>query len=189
MQTIEAGALKRGQVLLLEGVPYAVEEAHGVGTAQTRRKVHTRLRNMLKGLHVERVFAEDERVPLAEMEQRNVQFSYVDGNRYVFLDTETYDELALDADRVGERRWFLKENEEYRALFLEGVLLDIVLPDNLPMRVVSTAPPQKGGSDATWKPATLEGGLEIMVPLFIAPGETVRVDTQTRKYLRKESGE
>ncbi|MCX7886963.1 MAG: elongation factor P [Verrucomicrobiae bacterium] len=189
MQTIEAGELKRGQVLMLDGVPHVVEEFHAVGTAKTKRKIHTRLRNLLKGLHAERAFSEDDRLPVAELEQRSVQFSYRDGERFVFLDTESYEELSLSTGQIGERKWFLKENEEYKALFLEGKLLEVVLPDTIPMKVETTAAPQRGGSDAAWKPATLEGGLEIMVPLFIAPGEVVRVDTQTKKYVRKETAE
>ncbi|MCX7887076.1 MAG: elongation factor P [Verrucomicrobiae bacterium] len=189
MQTIEARELKRGQVLMLDGGPHMVEEFYAVGTAKTKRKIHTRLRNLQKGLHVERAFSEDDRIPVAELEQRVVQFSYRDGERFVFLDTVSYEELALSASQIGDRKWFLKENAEYKALFLEGKLLEIVLPDTVPMKVETTAAPQRGGSDAAWKPATLEGGLEIMVPLFIGPGEVVRVDTQTRKYIRKETSE
>lgn len=172
---------------MLDGVPHVVEEFHAVGTAKTKRKIHTRLRNLLKGLHVERAFSEDDRIPAAELEQRTVQFSYRDGDRFVFLDTASYDELSLTAEQIGERHWFLKENDEYKALFLEGKLLEVVLPETMPMKVEATAAPQRGGSDAAWKSATLEGGLEIMVPLFIGPGEVIRVDTQTRKYVRKET--
>ena len=76
---------------------------------------------------------------------------------------------------------------EYRALLLEGRLLDIVLPPNVTLEIVDTAPPIRGGSDATWKPAKLDTGLEIMVPLFIASGEKIHVDTATRKYAGRES--
>lgn len=108
---------------------------------------------------------------------------------HAFLDAETFEEFDLHADQLGERRWFLKENEEYKALLLDGKLLDIVFPPQQALKIVETAPPIRGGSDSTWKPAKLETGLEIMVPLFIANGETVRVDTATKKYSGKESGE
>jgi Elongation factor P, C-terminal len=85
-------------------------------------------------------------------------------------------------------RWFIKGNEEYRAVFLEGKPLDVVLPPQVTLRVIETVPAQKGGSDSNWKPARLEGGLEIMVPLFIETGDSVRVETSGRKYLGKESG-
>jgi elongation factor P len=172
-------------VLMLDGAPQIVEELHITGTAQTKHKIHARMRHLKTGRIVERSFTETERLPVAELVHRRAQFSYQQGDRFVFLDSETFEELVLTADQIGERKWFLKENEEYRTLHLEGKLLDIVLPPSMPLKIVETAPPIRGGSDSTWKPAKLETGLEIMVPLFLAPGEVVRVDTQERKYLGK----
>ncbi len=187
MQSIVATEFKRGKVLLLEGAPYIVEDFHHTGAAKQKPKVHARLRNLRSGHHVERVFAEAERIPLMELEGRRVQFSYQQGDRFVFLDSATFEELDLNSEQIGERHWFLKENEEYTAWFLEGKLLEIELPDSVPLRVEQTAAPQRGGSDGAWKPAKLECGLEILVPLFIAPGDVVRVDVRQRKYLRKEA--
>ena len=93
----------------------------------------------------------------------------------------------MSNEQLGERRWFLKENEEYKALLLDGSLLDIVLPPQVPLKVVDTAPPVRGGSDSVWKEAKLETGLQIMVPLFIGKGETIRVDTATKKYVGRET--
>jgi elongation factor P len=183
MQTILPSEFKRGMVLLLDGAPQVLEEFHVTGTAQTRHKLHCRLRQLKTGRLSDRTFAENERVPLAEVQHRRVTFSYKQGDTYVFLDAETYDELSLTEELVGDRRFFLKENDELRALMLEGKLLDIVLPGQVTLKIVETAPAIRGGSDATWKPARLETGLEIMVPLFIENGETLRVDTQTRKYV------
>jgi len=187
MQTILPAEFRHGMVLLLDGQPHRIEDFHTAGTAQSKHKLHTRLRNLKTGRHVERAFADSERVAAAELEQRAVQFSYAQGDRYVFLDAQTFDELTLTAEQIGARRDFLRENEEYRALLLEGELLDIELPDQIRMRVASTAAPQRAAQQSTLKPATLEGGLEIMVPLFIAPGDVIRVDTRTRKYLGKET--
>ncbi len=189
MQTVLPSEFKKGMVLLLDGVPQVIEDFHTTGTAQTRHKLHTRLRNLRTGRVVERMFGENERTPVADLQHRTVQFSYQQGDTYVFLDAETFEEVQLSREQVGERRWFLKENEEYRALFLDGRLLDIVLPPSVTLEITDTAPPIRGGSDATWKPATLETGLEIMVPLFLARGERVRVDTQSRRYLGKDTGE
>ena len=188
MQTILPSEFKRGTSILLEGVPHFVEDFHVSGTAQTRHKLHVRLRNLKTGRLIDRIFADNERVGLAEVQHRRVQFSYQQGGTYVFLDAETFEELNLATDQVGDRRWLLKENDECKALLLEGKLLDIVLPLQVILRVVDTAPPQKGGSDAAWKTAKLETGLELMLPLFIAKGDLIRVDTQTRKYLGKETG-
>ncbi|MBI2927268.1 MAG: elongation factor P [Verrucomicrobia bacterium] len=189
MQTVLPSEFKRGMVLMLDGAPHFLEDFHVAGSAQSKHKLHTRLRNLKTGRLTDHVFTDNDRVAVAALEHRRVQFSYRQGDRFVFMDAESFDEVVLTAEQIGERHWFLKENEEYRALALEGRLLDIALPPTVPLQIVETAPAQGGGSDAAWKPATLETGLEIMVPLFIDKGEVVRVDTAARKYLGKESGE
>ncbi len=189
MRTILPSEFKRGMALMLDNAPHSIEEFHVSGTAQTKHKLHTRLRNLKTNRVVDRVFAENERVALAELESRRVQFSYKQGDTYAFLDAATFEELDLTEEQVGDRRFLLKADEEYRALLLDGRLLDIVLPLHVPLKVVETAPPIRGGSDSTWKEAKLETGLEIMVPLFIAKDDVVRVDTATRKYAGKETSE
>lgn len=182
MHTVLTSEFKRGLVLMLDGMPQIIEEFHTSGTAQTRHKLHVRLRQLKSGRFSERVFSDNERILVADLQYRRVQFSYQQAGQYVFLDVETFDEWTLPAEIIGDRHWFLKENEEYKAMLLEGKLLDILLPPSVPLMVVETAPPQSGGSDSAWKPARLETGLEITLPLFIAKDETVRVDTATRKY-------
>ena len=188
MQTVLPSEFKRMMVLMLESGPHVIEEFHVSGTAQTRHKLHTRLRHLKTGHMIERVFADNERVPVVQLETRHITYSYSKGGLHVFLDAETFDELDISDEQLGERRWFLKENLEYKAMLIEGRLLDIVLPPQIPLKVVDTAPTVRGGSDSTWKEAKLDTGLEIMVPLFIAKGETIRVDTAAKKYAGKESG-
>jgi elongation factor P len=187
MQTVLPEEFKRGMLLLLDNMPHYLEDFHTSGTAQTRHKLHVRLRNLKTGRLVDRTFAENERVPVGQLEHRLVQFSYKQGDTYAFLDTKTFEEVNLSTEQAGDRRWFFKENEEYKALFLEGNLIDIVLPPQVTLLVADTAPPSRGGSDTAWKEATLETGLELMVPLFIAKGEMIRVDTQERKYAGKSN--
>ena len=187
MQTVLPDEFKRGMLLLLDNMPHFLEDFHTSGTAQTRHKLHVRLRNLKTGRVFDRTFAENERVPVGQLEHRLVQFSYKQGDTYAFVDTKTFEEMNLPAELAGERRWFIKENEEYKALFLEGNLIDIVLPPQVALLVVDTAPPSRGGVDNAWKEAKLETGLEIMVPLFIAKGEMIRVDTQERKYAGKSN--
>ncbi len=189
MQTVLPSEFKRGMVLMLDGAPQVIDDFHVSGTAQTRHKLHVRLRHLKTGRFIDRQFADNERVPLADLVNRAVTFSYQQGDAYVFLDAETFEELNLTAEQVGERRWFLQENEEYRAILLDGRLLDIVLPPQAALRITDTAPPIRGGSDSTWKPAKLDTGLEIMVPLFLDRGDRVRVDTATRKYAGKDTSE
>jgi elongation factor P len=187
MQTVLPSEFKRMMVLMLEGGPHVIEESHVSGTAQTRHKLHTRLRHLTTGRVVDRVFADNERVPIAQLQTRRITSSYTKGGMHIFLDTETYDELEISDEQLGERRWFLKENGEYKAMLLEGRLLDIILPPQVPLKVVDTAPPFRGGSDSTWKEAKLETGLKILVPLFIAKGETIQVSTANRKYAGKDT--
>jgi elongation factor P len=185
VQTALPIEFKRGQVLLLDGIPHVIEELRVSGTAKTKHKLHAFVRNLHSGHVFERTFPDNERVPTAELEFRRVTFSYSQGDRFTFLDADTFEELPLTGEQLGDRRFFLKENVEYRALFLEGRLLDIVLPDTMTLKVLETAPAQHGGGDSTWKPAHMEGGLTVMVPLFIASGEALLIDTKTRKYAGK----
>ncbi len=186
MQTILPSEFKRMMVLMLDGSPYVIEDLHTSGTAQTRHKLHTRLRQLKTGHIIDRVFAENERVALAPLETRRATYSYSVGDTHVFIDAETFDEFEFSNQQLGERRCFLKENEEYKALLLDGRLMDIVIPPQIPLKVVDTAAPIRGGSDSAWKEAKLETGLQIMVPLFIAKGETIRVDTSAKKYAGRE---
>ena len=189
MQTILPAEFKRLMVLMVDGSPHVIEDMHTSGTAQTRHKLHTRLRHLKTGHIIERVFAENERVAVAPLETRRVTYSYAQADRRVFIDAETFDEYEFSDEQLGERRWFLKENEEYKALLLDGRLLDIVFPAYIRLKVVDTAAPTRGGLDSAWKEARLETGLQIMVPLFIAKAETIRVDTATKKYAGREASE
>ncbi len=185
MQTALPTEIKRGQVLLFDAVPHVVEELRVAGTAKTKHKLHALVRNLHSGHVFERTFADNERVATTELEYRRVGYSYNQGDEFIFLDAATFEELPLTAVQLGDRKYFLKENEEYRALFLEGRLLDIVLPDTMELAVLETAPAQHGGGDSAWKTALMEGGLSIMVPLFVASGSKLLVDTKTRKYVGK----
>src|SRR4051794_40470447 len=115
METILPTEFKRQMVLMLDGSPYVFEEMKTSGTAQTRHKLHTHLRHLTTGRLIERVFAENERVPVAQLETRRVSYSYAKADMHVFSDTETFDEFEFSNEQLGERRWFLKENEEYKA--------------------------------------------------------------------------
>ncbi len=187
MNTVLPTEIKRGMVLMLEGVPHIVEDFHLTGTAQTKHKIHSKLRNLKSGRILERVFTENERIGVADLSYRKVTYSYKNGDEYVFTDTESFDEYTLTKDQIGDRHWFLKEDVEYKALLLDGKFVDIVLPPTIPLKVIETGPAIRGGSDAAWKPATVETGLELMVPLFIEKDEVIRIDTTDKKYVGKES--
>lgn len=188
MQTIPPAEFKRGMVLMIDGVPHVLEDFHATGTAKFKQKLHARLRHLATGRILERTFADNEEIAVAEVEYRKAQFSYVQGDTYVFMDSETYEPIELPASQIGDRRWFVKESEEYKTLFLDGRLVDLEIPGQVVLQVAETGPAQRGSSDSTWKPAKLETGFEIMVPLFIETGDRIRVDTAERKYAGKEGG-
>ena len=174
-------------VLMVDGAPHVVEDMHTSGTAQTRHRLHSRLRHLTNGRLIERVFAENERVLVAPLETRRVTYSYAKADIHVFIDIQTFDEFEFSEEQLGEQRLFLKENEEYKVLLLDGKQLGIVLPPLIELAVAETAPPTSGGVAASWKEAKFETGLQIMVPLFIANGDIIRIDTAEKKYLGKES--
>ncbi|HOX03607.1 MAG TPA: elongation factor P [Candidatus Paceibacterota bacterium] len=187
MQTILPSEFKRQMVVILDGGPHIVEDMHVSGTAQTRHKLHTRLRHLKSGRIIERVFAENERVPVAQLETRRVTFSFAKGDIQVFLDSETFEEYEFGNEQLGDRRWFVHESQEYKVLRLDGQPIDLVVPSQVALEVVDTAPPSRGGSDSAWKEAKLETGLQVMAPLFIANGDRIRIDTATKKYAGKET--
>ena len=189
MQTLLPSEFKRQMILMIDGSPHIIEDMHTSGTAQTRHRLHTRLRHLQTGRIIERVFAENERVAVAALETRRATYSYAKADVRVFIDIETFDEFEFSDEQLGERQGFLKENEEYKALLLDGRVIDIVLPGQIPLKVVETAPPSRGGLESSWKEAKLETGLLVMVPLFIAQGETIRVDTGSKKYVGREGVE
>ena len=187
MQTILPSEFKRQMVVMLDGSPHVIEDMHTSGTAQTRHKLHTRLRHLTTGRVIDRVFAENERVPVAPLETRRATYSYAQGDTRIFADIETFDEFEFSNEQLAERLWFLKENEEYKVLRLDGRLLDIVLPPQISLKVVDTAPASRTALNSSWKEAKLETGLQIMVPLFVANGDILRVDTTEKKYLGKDT--
>jgi elongation factor P len=187
MQSVMSSEFKRAMVIMLDGVPQIIEEFHAAGTAQTRHRLHVRLRNLKTGRLTERTFGDNERYPVAALSRRRVQFSYKQADSCIFTDDETFEEFELSNEQIGDRMGFIKENMEGTAMILDGKLLDIDFPSQVALRVVETGPSQRGGSEASWKEARLETGLEIMVPLFIAKDDVVRVDTATKKYLGKDN--
>lgn len=189
VQTVLPSEFKRGMVLMLDGAPHVIEEFHIAGTAQTRHRMHARLRRLKGAGMIDRVFNEGERVPVAALEQRFVEFSYQNGEDFVFSDPLSFEELTVSAGQLGDRRQLLREGLECRALRLDGQFLDIVLPPSVSLRIAETAPPIRSGTDSNWKPAILETGVEIMVPLFLNVGDLVRVSTEDRKYGGKDSGD
>ncbi|GIH23154.1 elongation factor P [Acrocarpospora phusangensis] len=177
--------LKNGLVLKLDGGElWAVVEFQHVKPGKGGAFVRTKLKNVMSGKVVDKTFNAGVKVDVATVDKREMQFSYMDGGEFVFMDTETYDMLNVSRASVGDAANYLLENMTATVAINEGNVLYVELPAAVELLVAETEPGLQGDrSTGGTKPATLETGAEIKVPLFITTGEKVKVDTRTGDYL------
>jgi elongation factor P len=148
--------------------------------------VRTKLKNVRSGAVVEKTFRADEKVPLAKIDKREMQYLYREGNSYVFMDTESYDQVHVDATDLGDSVKYLKEGDSAVLPTYEGQIVGVELPAAVELAVAETEPGIQGDRvSGARKTATLETGLVVQVPLFVEPGERVKVDTRTGEYLAR----
>jgi len=148
--------------------------------------VRTKLKNLRTGQVVENTFRSGEKLDEVRLESRQMQYLYFDGSSYIFMDTETYEQIPISSELIEGVKVFIKENDEVNVLFHDAEPLDINLPTYVILQVVETEPGIKGDtvSGAT-KPAKLETGLVVQVPLFINEGDMVKIDTRTGEYIER----
>ncbi|GII76822.1 elongation factor P [Sphaerisporangium rufum] len=177
--------LKTGLVLKLDGGElWSVVEFQHVKPGKGGAFVRTKLKNVLSGKVVDKTFNAGVKVDVANVDKREMQYSYLDGDDYVFMDTETYDMLHVSRATVGDAANYLLENTLATVAVNEGNVLYVELPAAVELTVEQTEPGLQGDrSTGGTKPATLETGAEIKVPLFITTGEKVKVDTRSGEYL------
>ncbi len=182
----ETSDIRRGLKIVLDGQPYAVIEHQFVKPGKGQAFTRTRLKNMLTGAVIDRTFRSGEKLQPADLEERHMQYLYADGDSYVFMDSQTYDQVSITAEQLGDNRFFLLDNTEVDVLFFEGKPIDVTPPTFVELKVVETEPGFKGdtASGAT-KPAKLETGLSVQVPLFVEEGDVLKVDTRTSKYVER----
>src|SRR5262245_34591475 len=151
-----------------------------------RAPLRPNLKRLKTGDVTEEKVQPDDKVEQAYLDKRDMQYIYQDGDGFVFMDTETYDQITLSRDLVGDQTGYLKENNKATITFYEGKPLSLELPATVELKVVHTEPALKGATAAAqYKPATLETGLKINVPPFINIGEVVAVDTRSGEYLSR----
>lgn len=154
----------------------------GKGGAVLRLK----LKNMRTGSIIERTFKSGEKFREVDLARRRKQYLYANGDKYHFVDAETYEDLEISKEQLGGSESFLMENMEVDAVYLDGEFLTVMLPASVALKVTQTVPGVKGDSVSnTVKPATLETGIEISVPLFINEGDVVKVDTRSGEYIER----
>jgi elongation factor P len=183
----EYSAVRKGQVLVLEGGQLFYVVDRDLNTPGNWRAIlQLKLKNLKTGsITINRVRPQD-KVEVAYLEKRPMQYIYQEGDGYVFMDQETYDQITLSKDLVGDMMLYLKEGDTAQVTFHESKPLSLDLPATVELKVVETEPSVKGATAAAqYKPATLETGLKITVPPFVNIGEVIAVDTRTGEYLSR----
>jgi len=185
---ISVNDLRTGLTIELDGDVYAVIDFLHVKPGKGAAFVRTKLRNVRTGFVVERTFNAGEKVPPARVETRDMQYLYASDNLFTFMDTESYDQIALPEEKLGDAVKFLKENMTISVQMYQGEAIGIQLPNTVELEVVETDPGLKGDTAAGGtKPATLETGAIVNVPLFINIGDVIAVDTRSKEYLKRAS--
>ncbi|HLT58085.1 MAG: elongation factor P [Limnochordales bacterium] len=183
---ISVNDLRKGLTIQVDGEVYSVVDFLHVKPGKGAAFVRTTLRNVRTGAVMERTFRAGERVERAHIETREMQYLYNTGDEYVFMDTETYEQVTLTGQQLGNAPNFLKENMNILIQFFEGQAIGVDLPTAVELKVVHTEPGFKGDTaQGATKPATLETGLVVQVPLFVEEGDVVKVDTRTGEYLSR----
>ncbi len=178
--------LRKGTTFEIDGAIWKVLDYQHHKPGRGNAYIRTRLRNLRTGGTVERTFLSGERVQDVRLEHRTVQYLYHDDQFYTFMDVETYEQPALPAEVLGDAVHYLKENVTLELSFHEGEPIDVELPVTVDLQVTHTEPGFRGDTATGGnKPAVLETGLKIQVPLFVNIGDVVRVDTRTGQYLTR----
>ena len=181
---IVAGDFRNGITFEMDGNVVSIVEFQHVKPGKGAAFVRTKIRNVITGAVTEKTFNPTEKFPTAFIERKDMEYSYNDGDLYYFMDQETYDMVPINADVLGNNFKFVKENMVCKILSYKGNVFGVEPPTFVELEVTATEPGVKGdtATNAT-KPATLETGAEVKVPLFINEGEMIKIDTRTGEYL------
>ena len=183
---VSAGDFRNGLTIEYEGNVYQVIEFQHVKPGKGAAFVRTKLKNIKSGGVVEKTFRPTEKCPQAHIERKEMQYLYSDGDLYHFMDVETYDQIALSEDQVGETLKFVKENEMVKILSHNNEVFAMEPPLFVELEITETEPGFKGDtSTGATKPATVETGALVYVPLFVEIGDVIKIDTRPGEYLSR----
>ena len=178
---------RKGLKIEVDGIPYEIVDFQHFKPGKGGAMVRTKLRNILTGRMQDITFRSGEKVGKPDMESRDMQYLYRQDDELIFMDMTTYEQLQISVETTDGKEGFLKDGQQCRVLLYKGNPLDIDVPLSLVLEVTETEPGAKGDtvSNVT-KPATLETGLTVQVPIFVNTGDRIKVDTRTREYLGRE---
>lgn len=183
---ISAGDFRNGVTFELDGNIFQIVEFQHVKPGKGAAFVRTKLKNIVTGATVERTFNPSDKMPKAHIERKDMQFLYSDDDLYHFMDTETFEQMPIGKDKIGDALKFVKENEVVKILSHKGNVFGIEPPTFVELKIIETEPGFKGDTaTGATKPATVETGAVIKVPLFVDSGEVIRIDTRTGEYMER----
>ena len=183
---ISAGDFRNGVTIELEGNVFQIIEFQHVKPGKGAAFVRTKLKNIKNGGVVERTFRPTEKCPQARIDRKDMQYLYADGDMFNFMDVETYEQIALNKDEIGDALKFVKENEMVKMLSHNGQVFSVEPPLFVELEITETVPGFKGDTaTGASKPAIVETGAQVSVPLFVEIGEKIKIDTRTGEYLSK----
>jgi len=183
---VVAAQLRPGVVLKIGGDLFKViESTFHVGQGKMPGSVHSKLQHIVKGTFKELRFRPEDRLEDVALERQEMEFLYSDADSATFMSPSSYDQISIPLEAIGGAQKFLKPEMKIPVEFFEGRPVSVVFPEMVEIKVDSTSQPVHQQADNTYKPAVLENGLEIMVPQFIKPGETIRVEVATGKYVER----
>jgi elongation factor P len=180
---ISTSDLRKGVAIELDGELWQILDYHHIKMGRGSAQVKIKLRNIKRGQTVERSFQAGDKWPRAQLDHRQVQFLYQDGDEYHFMETESYEQFHLRADQLEDAIHYLKENMLLERTSYEGDTIGVELPVTVDLKVIKTEPGFAGDTQTgARKSAKLETGLTVQVPIFVDEGDTIRVDTRTGEY-------
>ena len=183
---VSAGDFRNGMTVEIDGNVYQIIEFQHVKPGKGAAFVRTKLKNIKSGGVVEKTFRPTEKCPQARIDRKDMQYLYEDGDLYYFMDTETYDQVALNAETVGDALKFVKENEMCKICSHNGSVFSVEPPLFVELEITETEPGFKGDTaTGASKPATVETGATVAVPLFVNQGDKIKIDTRTGEYLSR----
>ena len=184
--SVSTNDLKNGMTLELDGTLFQIVEFQHVKPGKGGAFVRTKLRNLKTGGVVEKTFNAGVKVGLAIVERKDMQYLYRDGNHFTFMDMDSYDQIPVDVDVVGDLAGYMAEGSTAQVSMHQGVPIGVELPASVALTVTETQPGVKGDTRTNaMKPATLETGYVVQVPLFVEQGERVKVDTRSGAYIER----
>jgi elongation factor P len=185
---ISINQMKIGVTIDLDGTPYQVIGVEHVKPGKGSAFVRAKIRNIKSDTVIERTFKSDDRILEAYIEEKTMRYSYHSGEFYHFIDSETYEDIAIEKAKLHETDKFLKDELEVSALYYKGELLTVSLPNFVVYTITATEPGIKGDTaKGSFKPATIESGGIVLVPLFVDVGTRIKVDTRTRTYIERSA--